>query len=106
MAFLQCLLRKIYISAYDLEKYDNQYIIPYEEKSKIYQNFNNGKLNDYHSSLSYFKKFYEAIESGMIFTELNIRKNYYKDKDYLEKTQIMLEKFKEELSIFMKKYDK
>lgn len=42
----------------------------------------------------------------MIFTELNIRKNYYKDKDYLEKTQIMLEKFKEELSIFMKKYDK
>ena len=105
-ACVPCLLRKISISAYDLEKYDNQYIIPYEEKSKIYQNFNNGKLNDYHSSLSYFKKFYEAIESGMIFTELNIRKNYYKDKDYLEKTQIMLEKFKEELSIFMKKYDK
>lgn len=90
-----CLLRKISIAAYDLEKYDNEYIVPYE-----------GNMNDeeYRSSFIYYQNFYNAIKSNQIFSELMMRKKFYDVDDYYERTFEMLEKFAWEIEVFIKKY--
>jgi len=90
-----CLLRKISMAAYDLEKYDNDYDIPYE-----------GDMNEeeYRSSLNYYKTFYNYIKSGEIFSELVIKQRYYHNTDYYERTFEMLKKFSVEFEVFIKKY--
>ncbi len=91
-----CLLRKISMSAYDMEKYDNEYIVPYS-----------GNMNDeeYRSSIYYFQTFYQSIKSNQIFSELIIKDKYYKVNDYLERTYKMLNTFALEIEKYMKKYD-
>lgn len=92
-----CLLRKISIAAYNLEEYDNNYIVPYE-----------GNMNDeeYRSSLFYYQTFYDAIKSNLIFSELIMKKEYYELDDYYEMTYKMLNCFAEEFEIFIKKYSR
>lgn len=90
-----CLLRKISMAAYDLEKYDNDYIVPYS---------GNKDDDEYRSSLNYYSLFYQAIVTGDIFSELLIKKKYYSVPDYYERTYEMLKKFSAEFEIFIKKY--
>ncbi len=94
-ACVPCLLRKISMSAYDLESMDNEYIVPYA-----------GDMNDeeYRSAFNYYKTFYNFIVSDRIFSEILIRKKFYSVDDYLERTSGMLKKFSRELEIFFKKY--
>jgi len=53
-----CLLRKISMAAYDLEKFDNEYDISYS-----------GDMNneEYRSSLNYYTTFYQYINPGQVF---------------------------------------
>lgn len=96
-ACVPCLLRQISISAYNNEKYDSEYDMKYNYKDK--------KLYPYlKSSYAYYKEFYEKIKDGSIYLELDIKKNYYEDDEYLDKTERMLNKFSEELEIFFQKY--
>lgn len=90
-----CLLRKISMAAYDLEDYDNDYIVPYS-----------GDLNDeeYLSAISYYRTFYNSIISNQIFSELLIKKKFYTVPDYYERTYEMLKKFSAEFEVFIKKY--
>lgn len=90
-----CLLRKISISSYDLEEFDNEYTVPYV-----------GDVRDeeYRSSLNYYRTFYQYIKSKQIFSELLIKGKYYHELDYYESTYDMLEKFSAEIEIFFKKY--
>lgn len=90
-----CLLRKISMAAYDLEKFDNEYQVKFE-----------GDMNntDYVSALRYFEQFHDAIKSGSIFSELRLKKEYYNVPDYYERTYSMLQKFALEIEIFLKKY--
>ena len=90
-----CLLRKISMAAYDLEKYDNEYDIPYE---------GNMDEEEYRSSLNYYTTFYDYIKSGEIFSELVIKQRYYHNVDYYERTFEMLKKFSVEFEVFIKKY--
>ncbi len=90
-----CLLRKISMAAYDLEKYDNDYDVKFE---------GNMANTDYVSALRYFEQFRNAIISGAIFSELRLRKDYYNVPDYYERTYVMLQKFALEVEIFLKKY--
>lgn len=90
-----CLLRKISMSAYDLEKYDNEYDIPYE---------GNMAEEEYRSSLNYYTTFYDYIKTEKIFSELMIKKRYYHNADYYERTFEMLKKFSVEFEVFIKKY--
>lgn len=90
-----CLLRKISMAAYDLEKYDNDYDIPYE---------GNMDEEEYRSSLNYYTTFYDYIKSGEIFSELVIKQRYYHNTDYYERTFEMLKKFSVEFDVFIKKY--
>lgn len=91
-----CLLRKISLAAYDLERYDhsNSYKVPYEGADSI----------EYASSLQYFKSFYASIRNEEIFTQLDIRSKYYDDTEYLEKTGGMLKCFADEMEVFFQKY--
>lgn len=90
-----CVLRKISMAAYDLENYDNDYIVSYP-----------GDMNEdeYRSSLSYYTNFYNAIISQQIFSELLMKRKYYDVPDYYERTYEMLKKFSAEFEVFMKKY--
>ncbi|WMJ77802.1 MULTISPECIES: hypothetical protein [unclassified Sedimentibacter] len=90
-----CLLRKISMSAYDLEEFDNEYEIPYV-----------GDMNDdeYRSSLNYYTTFYQYINSDQIFSELDIKRKYYHETDYYERTYKMLNKFSSEFEVFARKY--
>lgn len=90
-----CLLRKISLAAYDLETYDHEYCIPY---------CGDPYDGEYCSAISYFKRFSKAIEDGTIFANLGMRKAYYSDGDYYEKTNFMLRKFNNELKVFFRKY--
>ena len=90
-----CLLRKISMAAYDLEKYDNEYDIPYE---------GNMDEEEYRSSLNYYTTFYDYIKSVEIFSELVIKQRYYHNVDYYERTFEMLKKFSVEFEVFIKKY--
>ena len=90
-----CLLRKISMSAYDLEEFDNKYTISY---AGDVQNA------DYRSSLNYYTTFYQYIKSEQIFSELLIKGRYYHESDYYERTYAMLIKFSAEIEIFLKKY--
>ena len=62
-----CLLRKISMAAYDLEKYDNEYDIPYE---------GNMDEEEYRSSLNYYTTFYDYIK---LFRSINRYLNYSMD---------------------------
>lgn len=90
-----CLLRKISMAAYDLEGLDNDYVIPY-----------NGDMYDeeYRSSLYYYTTFNNYIKSGQIFSELVLKRKFYHEEDYYERTYEMLNKFSEEFEVFLKKY--
>lgn len=90
-----CLLRKISVAAYNLENYDNDYIVSYK-----------GDMADpeYRSSLFYFQTFYKSIKMDEIFSELRINKKYYEIDDYYEKTFEMLNRFAQEFEIFSNKY--
>lgn len=90
-----CLLRKISMAAYDLEKFDNEYKISYE-----------GDMDDeeYRSSLNYYTIFYKYINSNLIFSELHMKRIYYHVSDYYERTYEMLKKFSAEFEIFTRKY--
>ena len=90
-----CLLRKISMVAYDLEEFDNEYEVPYV-----------GDMNEeeYRSSLNYYTTFYQYINSGQIFSELDIKRKYYHEIDYYERTYEMLKKFSAEFEIFARKY--
>lgn len=94
-ACVPCLLRKVSLSAYDLESYDHEYSIPYNNRSYD---------EEYCSAVSYFRRFSKAIDDGTIFASLGIRKAYYTIDDYYERTDLMLQKFNKELGIFFKKY--
>lgn len=90
-----CLLRKISMAAYDLERYDNAYVVSYE-----------GDMGDeeYRSSLNYYTTFCKYIDSGQIFSELLIKSRFYQVSDYYERTYEMLKKFSEEFKVFNEKY--
>lgn len=94
-ACIPCLLRKISISAYNNEKYDHDYFIPYNSQFDDV---------DYLSSYHYFLRFAKAIDNDTIFTELGMRKIFYSDEYYYERTQSMLETFRSELEVFFNKY--
>lgn len=94
-ACVPCLLRKISMAAYDMEEYDNEYVIPYTGDDKD---------EEYLSALNYFKRFSKSIKEKMIFPELVIRKKFYSSSDYYERTQDMLNKFSREVESFIKKY--
>lgn len=83
------------MAAYELEKYDNTYVVGYE-----------GDVNDseYRSAYNYFSIFNEAIKNGSIFSEINIKGKYYEVKDYYEQTYKMLNQFSREFEIFRGKY--
>ncbi len=90
-----CLLRKISMAAYDMEKFDNEYEISYE-----------GNMDDeeYRSSLNYYTTFYQYINSDLIFSELHMKREYYNVSDYYERTYEMLKKFSAEFETFTRKY--
>ncbi len=94
-ACVPCLLRKISLAAYDMEKFDHDYFIPYK-----------GDLNntEYLSAYNYFYEFSLAIKQGRILSEIDIRQKYYNDPKYLEKTFDLLNRFNTELEIFFNKY--
>jgi len=94
-ACVPCLLRKISLAAYDMEGYDHNYFIPYQ----------GGFMDDeYNSAFSYFERFSKAIDNGTIFAQLGIKKAYYSDTNYYEKTNDMLNRFNNELETFFRKY--
>ncbi|MGE7923366.1 hypothetical protein ACQKND_09285 [Viridibacillus arvi] len=98
---IPCLLRKISMAAYDNEQFDCLYHFDYEEKKfepDVY-------YYEYISNIEYFKKYVELIKNNEIFSELNIKPQYYDDVDYLVKTNGMLNKFAKEFERYMEKYD-
>lgn len=94
-ACVPCLLRKISLAAYDMEAYDNEYYIPYE-----------GDFTDeeYSSAFSYYERFSRAIDNDTILSNFEIRKAYYSEPDYYEKTYSLLKRFNIELKAFFDKY--
>ncbi len=94
-ACVPCLLRKISVAAYDMEEYDNEYDVSY---------MGNMDDDEYRSALNYYSTFYQYIKSGRIFSELEMKKRYYNEVDYYEKTYTMLNKFSQEFEVFIKKY--
>jgi len=94
-ACVPCLLRKISLSAYDLEMLDHGYYIPYAGSD------NN---TEYLSSYNYFQRFANAIDNDTILGQLGMRKRFYSEEDYLEQTESMLKTFRSELEVFFKKY--
>ena len=94
-ACVPCLLRKISLAAYNMEKYDHDYYIPYKG------DFSNP---EYRSAYNYFHEFSLAIKQGRILSELDIRSKYYNEPDFLEKTNDLLFRFNNELEIFFEKY--
>ncbi len=90
-----CLLRKISMAAYDLEKYDNKYVVTYQ---------GNMEDDEYRSALNYFITFNQYIKSEKIFAELLLKKRYFHVDDYYEKTYKMLKTFSSEIDLFIKKY--
>lgn len=90
-----CLLRKISLAAYDMEEYDHDYFVPYDG------DFND---NEYNSAFSYYERFSRAIDNETILANLEIRKSFYLEDDYLEKTNSLLVRFNRELKTFFDKY--
>lgn len=95
-----CLLRKISLAAYDNETLDAEYDLIYNIKEIYHKPL----FKDFLSSYSYYKDFYDKIVDKSILLELDLRKNYYEDGEYIDKTYSMLQKFKNELEYFFSKY--
>lgn len=98
---IPCLLRKISMAAYDNEQYDCLYYFDYE--AKIFEP--DVYYYEFISNLNYFQKYVELIRKNEIFSELKIKSKYYKEADYLVKTNEMLNKFTKEFERYMEKYD-
>lgn len=126
---IACILRKISISANDLEEYDAQYDVEYSRtttkeefikidtenrkkmksynpaKEKRYLDYSNKKYTEYVSSLYYFKLFKEKIDENTIEEELELNPLYYNNEDFYDETIKMLKKFSEEVGYFIEKYN-
>lgn len=105
-ACVPCLLRKITLSAAGLESVDaSSYQYPYDYP--IYgvdkEIHKNSLFKEYKSGIIYFNEYKELIKSGEIFSYLETRTKYYKTGNYSERNR-MLEKFKDEVEDFFKKY--
>lgn len=94
-ACVPCLLRKISLAAYDMEDFDHEYFISYA-----------GNFEDveYNSAFSYYERFSNAIDNDTILANLELKKSYYSESDYYEKTSSLLHRFNNELKIFFNKY--
>lgn len=105
-ACVPCILRKITLSALDLENVDDsKYQIPYNypiygvsEKMR-----KNSLFKEYKSAIIYFNEYKNLIKTGEILEYLGTRERYYKTNNYLERDD-MLEKFKIEVEYFFNKY--
>lgn len=100
-ACVSCLLRKISMAYNDFEYYDVEYDIPYDYDFKT----NHDLMNEYKSSLIYYKLFRNNILNGEIHNILNLKEKYFTDIDYKKKIQNMLNQFAAEIERFLDKYD-
>ncbi|UJW58776.1 hypothetical protein HXZ66_15790 [Bacillus sp. A116_S68] len=100
---IPCLLRKISLASYDLEKYDVTYHYNYDTKLKDIDQKN--YYNEFKSNINYFIEYNRLIKEDMIFVEIDTNIKYYKDKDYRKKIYRMLETFSIEFERFINKYD-
>lgn len=98
---IPCMLRKISMAAYGNERYDVEYNAPYET---TIQNCNPLFKSEFKSSNEYFQVFNERIKDGSIFNYLNLSSKYYKEKNYLELTKDLLNRFSREVDTFYSKY--
>ncbi|MEG2092471.1 hypothetical protein [Cetobacterium sp.] len=105
-ACVPCILRKITLSALDLEGVDNsKYQIPYNQP--IYgvdkEIHKNSLFKEYKSAIIYFNEYKNLVKNRGIFEYLGTRKKDYKTNDYLERDK-MLKKFEKEVEYFFNKY--
>ncbi|MEO3945785.1 7-cyano-7-deazaguanine synthase [Gorillibacterium sp. CAU 1737] len=98
-----CILRKISLASYDNEKYDVEYEVSYEGKLRHISD--NYQISEYKSSVEYFKAFKADIDSGDIYHLLGLKEGYYKEIDFLQKTDQMLREFSKEVERYLRKYD-
>ncbi|GAA0685468.1 7-cyano-7-deazaguanine synthase [Clostridium cadaveris] len=98
---IPCMLRKISMASYGNENYDVEYNAPYDT---TLANCDPIFKSEFKSSNEYFRVFNERIKNGSILNDLNLRSKYYDEKNYLELTKKMLDKFGEEIDTFYSKY--
>jgi 7-cyano-7-deazaguanine synthase in queuosine biosynthesis len=100
---IPCILRKISISAYENESFDDDYQYPYNIKiNEIDDQF---YRKDFISNLDYFNSYYLLIKSKKIHLHTQTRGKFYEGiPDFREKTNIMFEKFLMEYERFLEKY--
>lgn len=99
-ACIPCLLRKITMASNDFEKYDVEYVVPYNHSLKSDSEFQ----DDYITSINHFYNIKKSIDDGAIFSYIHLKKIYYTDPAWREKTKKMLQKFSNEIDYFFKKY--
>jgi len=98
-----CILRKISLSAYDLEQYDRDYTVGYGVKIKdIHKEY---IRSEYKSSVEYFKKYKETIDSEEIFAYIMLKQEYFSSPRYIEQTYQMLAEFSGEVERYLSKYE-
>ncbi|MGF9821077.1 7-cyano-7-deazaguanine synthase [Brevibacillus agri] len=100
---IPCVLRKISLAAYDNEIYDAQvYDVGYEGKNK---DITIDQMEDLKSSVEYFRECKRDIDDNSLLLTLGLKKSYYDEDDYYEKTNRMLKRFSREVERFLDKYD-
>lgn len=98
---IPCILRKISMSAYDNEKYDVEYNATYETKLDTCDSLYKAEFK---SSNEYFITLNERIKSGEILYDLNLKSKYYSEKNYLQLTKSLFERFSVEIEKYYSKY--
>ena len=113
-----CVLRQIgmvnakridvdYLLPIDMCKYSD--ILKYENKISKNKNKKNDtaasiyKFNEKRSLIEYYKSYYKNIKNGNIFNYLDMKIEYYEDKNYLIQIKDMLDRFSKELEVYFKK---
>lgn len=107
-----CVLRKISLSYYNLEKYDDDiYVVPYNgSMDQVSDELLKRYKVEYDSTIRYYKEFLRLIRNKTIFNYLDLRENYYKNikdidySNYLTLTNNMLNNFANEVENFLSKY--
>lgn len=107
---IPCMLRKISLAAYDMEKYDRPYQVEYGmtiddiyRSSDINPDDKSYLASELKSSYEYFSEFSRKIKNKTIVYELNLKSRYYSDENYYEKTLAMLDTFMSEVDKFIHK---
>jgi len=98
-----CILRKISMTAANLEHLDANYQVKYADK--LHETGNKYILNDYRSSLAYFALFKKFIDDGTIYNYLEIHSSYYNNSNFQEELQAMLGRFSKEIEEYFMRYE-